>query len=131
MWTHQHLVVRKEIIMTTARPLTPWARRIGAAVVLAGGIGLTAALPATASADTIQCSPQAHSAAQTQAAPQVAAVLARHPDLAAELAHLKTLPKSDRKSQFHAFATSHRQEVKELRQARKPIHEYRQSCRAH
>ncbi|GAA1898819.1 hemophore-related protein [Williamsia serinedens] len=115
--------------MTDTRHPARWTRRIGAAAAVTVGIGLAAGVPAaTASAAPIQCSPQARAAAVAQAAPAIAGVLARHPDLAAELAHLRTLPKNQRRAELKEFRTTHREEFKELRQARTPIRDYRQAC---
>ncbi|SIS18700.1 hemophore-related protein [Williamsia sterculiae] len=116
--------------MTITHPSTmTWTRRVGAAATIAVGIGLAGIIPATASADTPHCDPQAKAAAKAQAAPQIAAVLAKHPDLAAEIAKVRTLPKDQRKTEWKSFRKGHKQEVQELRAARKPVHDYRAACK--
>ncbi|GAA2053227.1 hemophore-related protein [Williamsia deligens] len=114
--------------MTDTRHPARWTRRIGAAAALTVGLGLAALPAATASAAPAQCTPQARAAAVAQAAPAVAGVLARHPDLAAELAHVRTLPKNERRAELKEFRKTHREEFTELRQARTPIRDYRQAC---
>ncbi|MGU3292495.1 hemophore-related protein [Williamsia sp. M5A3_1d] len=115
--------------MTITGHTTLWTRRVGAAAAIAVGVGLAAGIPAaTASAAPAQCTPQARAAAVAQAAPAIAGVLARHPDLAAELAHVRTLPKDQRRNEIRAFRKTHREEFKELRQARTPIRDHHREC---
>lgn len=101
------------------------------AALLAGTAGIAAlavAVPGVASADAPQCSPQARAQVQAQTAPQVAAFLASHPDLAAELAKVKGLPKEQRKAEMQAYRQGHQQELKDFREVRQPLIDYRKSC---
>lgn len=102
-----------------------------ATALLTGAIGLgviTIALPGTASADPIQCSAQSLAAARAAAKPQIASYLSAHPDLAAEIAHLRSLPKDQRAAERRAYRQAHPDLVAGLRTARQPIIDYRRAC---
>ncbi|KZM71436.1 hemophore-related protein [Nocardia terpenica] len=102
------------------------------AALLAGTAGLAAlaiAVPGVASADTPQCNPQARAAVRAQIAPQVAAFLAGHPDLATELAKVRGLPEDQRRAEWQSYRQSHRQEIQDFRSVRQPMIDYRNACR--
>ncbi len=101
------------------------------AALLAGTAAVAAlavAVPGVASADTPQCNPQARAQVRAQTAPQVAAFLAGHPDLAGELAKVKTLPKDQRKAEMQSYRQGHQQELKDFRGVRQPMIDYRHAC---
>ncbi|MBF6327283.1 heme-binding protein [Nocardia transvalensis] len=102
-----------------------------AAALLAASAGIAAlaiAVPGIASADTPQCSPEARAQVRAQVAPQVASFLAAHPDLAAELAKVKGLPKGERRAEWQSYRRSHEQEIKDFRALRQPVIDYRKAC---
>ncbi|MTE17375.1 hemophore-related protein [Nocardia aurantiaca] len=104
------------------------------AALLAGAAGAAAialAVPGTASADTPQCGPQAAAAARADAAPKVAAYLAAHPDVAAEIAKVKTLPKDQRRAKLKAWRQANPQEAQDLRAARQAVIDYHKACGRH
>ncbi|MBY8862600.1 heme-binding protein [Nocardia sp. CA2R105] len=105
-------------------------KRIAAALLTAtaGLATLAIALPATASADPAQCTVQNRAAAHAAAAPKVAAYLAAHPDLSAELAHIRTLPKDQRKAERQSYRQAHPDLIAGLRGARQPVIDYRHAC---
>ncbi|MFI5777878.1 hemophore-related protein [Nocardia sp. NPDC051570] len=95
----------------------------------AGAATLALAVPGVASADGPDCSQQARLQIRAQVAPQTAAFLATHPDLAGELAKIKSLPKDQRKAERRAYRQSHEQEMRDFRAVRQPLIDYRRACR--
>lgn len=85
-------------------------------------------MPGTASADTPQCGPAGIAAARADAAPKVAAYLAGHPDVAAELAKVKALPKDQRRAELKSWRQANRQEAQDLRAARQSVIDYHKAC---
>ncbi|MEV6767101.1 hemophore-related protein [Nocardia sp. NPDC051030] len=89
-------------------------------------IGL--AVPGTASADTPTCGPAAAAQARADATPKVAAYLAGHPDVAAEIAKVKTLPKDQRKAEWKTWRAANPQAAQDLRTARQAVIDYHKAC---
>ncbi|MEC3916664.1 hemophore-related protein [Nocardia sp. CDC160] len=97
-------------------------------VAAAGAATIALAIPTTASADTPTCGPAAAAAARADSAPKVAAYLAAHPDVAAELAKVKSLPKDQRRAELKSWRQSNPQEAQDLKAAHQAVIDYHKSC---
>ncbi|MFF0491665.1 hemophore-related protein [Nocardia sp. NPDC003482] len=95
----------------------------------AGAAALLVAVPGVASADGPDCGPQARAQVHAQVASRTADYLAAHPDLAAELAKVRTLPKDQRHTELQAYRQSHQQELREFRDIRQPLRDLRKACK--
>ncbi|WP_369640729.1 hemophore-related protein, partial [Nocardia sp. JMUB6875] len=59
---------------------------------------------------------------------KVAAYLAAHPDVAAEIAKLKSLPKDQRKAERQAWRQANPQAAQDLKAARQAVIDYHKAC---
>ncbi|QIS11811.1 hemophore-related protein [Nocardia arthritidis] len=106
-------------------------KRVGGALLAAGVLGVTLVTgfgAGAAAADPVQCNPQARAQALAQSRSNVSAYLAGHPDVAAEVAKIKGLPKDQRKQERHEYFRSHPAVANDMKAALQPIRDYRQAC---
>lgn len=77
-----------------------------------------------------RCTAQQRWAALAEVAPQVESYLAAHPDVAAEIDHLRTLPVGQRRAEARAWIGAHPQYQDDVQALRARLAHYRATCTA-